>query len=371
MEHIFWLEHHPRSIIGLIEYFVEKKDKVICICNDDGMFKNRANMGWSNENISGVEFTYLNKIDDVDSYLCDFCKYHPCAINYIMGVRASKISKYVNRYLISQKNAKIFMIAERPYLYGKSFLLQKVLEIFYLYLGYKYGSKINGVLAMGTLGVTAYKSWAKGNVFPFLYPKFNDVIAEPKEKKSSAEIRALYVGQLDKRKGVDVMLDAFETLSKNIHLDVVGDNGDIKEIIKARISKMSNVSYLGVWNSNEVATRSANYDVCIVPSRYDGWGMYVMEALEAGIGVITTDLTGSKDLVNSSGAGLVVKAGDVNSLKKSLELLLDNPKIVSEWKELATKYKNKISKDSVGDYVREIVSAPNSESIRVVKCPWL
>lgn len=371
MEHIFWLEHHPRSIIGLIEYFVEKKDKVICICYDDGMFKNRVNMGWLNENIPGADFIYLNKLDDVDSYFYDFCKYHPYAINYIMGVRASKISKYVNKYLIPQNDARIFMIAERPYLYGKGFLSKKILNLFYLYLGYKYRLKINGVLAMGTLGVIAYRTWANGNVFPFLYPKFNDVIVESKEKKSSVEIRALYVGQLDKRKGVDVMLDAFETLPKNIHLDIVGDNGDIKENIKTRISKMSNVSYLGVWNSNDVATKSAAYDVCIVPSRYDGWGMYVMEALEAGIGVITTDLTGSKDLVISSGAGLIVKAGDSNSLRKALESLLDNPKIVSEWKKLAIKYKGKISKESVGDYVRQIVSAPNGESMRLVKCPWL
>lgn len=67
MEHIFWLEHHPRSINGIIEYLAEK-DPVFCICCDDGMFADRASMGWTSESINGVEFIYLNRQENVNDF---------------------------------------------------------------------------------------------------------------------------------------------------------------------------------------------------------------------------------------------------------------------------------------------------------------
>lgn len=369
MEHIFWLEHHPRSINGIIEFLAEK-DPVYCICYDDGMFAGRASMGWTSESINGVEFIYLNRLKNVNDFLANFCLSHHDAINYIMGVRASKISECVKQFVLTQNDVKTYMLAERPYLYGKNFVSRTLLNLMYCYLGFKYRDKLDGVFAMGTLGVKAYKHWAHGKVYPFLYPKFNVISTSENEASNPATpLKVLYVGQLDRRKGIDILLNVFQSLPESIHLDVVGDNGDIKCEMQNLMSKMPNVSYQGVWNSAEVARRTADYDLCVVPSRYDGWGMYVMEAIEAGVGVITTDQTGSKDLVYASGAGVVVEAGSLTSLKNAFQSVIDNPKITLEWKRNANIYKKQIERDCVGNYFLQIVSS--SDSVPSVKCPWL
>ena len=371
MEHIFWLEHHPRSINGIIEYLA-LNDRVYCICYDDGMFEGRSSMGWTNESIGGAEFFYLNRETNVDLFLKKFIASHQEAVNYIMGVRASNISRFVNKYVFTRNEARVFMIAERPYLYGKNIASKIILKLLYKYLGFKYKDKITGVFAMGTMGVEAYKTWAHGNVFPFLYPKFNNVVTTGVSMTNTPDtIRALYVGQFDRRKGIDVLLDVFESLPDNIHLDVVGANGDIKDVVLNRINSMQNVSYVGVWKSNEVATKSAGYDVCVVPSRYDGWGMYVMEALEAGVGVITTDMTGGKDLVCASGAGLVVKSGSVGSLASAFSTICERPAITTEWKKKAVDYKQRISQYTVGKYFQQIVSHKNNHDMQIINCPWL
>lgn len=369
MEHVFWLEHHPRSISGLIEY-LSKEDKVYCVCYDDDIFENRSSMGWSNDEFSNVEFIYLNRLPNSHEFLIKFCETHNDSINYIMGIRSGNISGVVQRYLLSLKKKKIFMIAERPYFYGKNRFESFLLRLLYRWYGFKYQNKITGVFAMGNMGVESYKKWSHGNVFPFLYPRFNNF--EPNKQVSAlTPIKALYVGQLDYRKGIDILIDVFNNLPSTIHLDVVGGNGNIQDKIKEKISNTPNVTFLGVWPSNDVARNMSSYDVCIVPSRYDGWGMNVMEALEAEVGVITTDQTGSKDLIYASGAGMVVKAGSFEELNKVLFEVVKNPSLTKEWKSKAREYKGRISQETVGSYVRNIVISSNSRYMLSVKCPWL
>lgn len=369
MEHIFWLEHYPRSINGIIEYLA-RTDKVFCICYDDNLFGNRASMGWTSDLMLNVDVIYLNKLKNKTSFLKDFIDKHIDATHYVMGIRASNISKIVNKYVFSNAAKHVFMLAERPYSYNKNFISRFMLKMMYLWYGFKFRNKLTGVFAMGLMGVNSYKTWAHGNVYPFIYPRFNNIDLPP-VKEVSIPIKVLYVGQLDYRKGIDILVDVFNSLPATIQLDVVGANGNIQKKIISMIENIPNINYLGVWNSKDVAKNSSNYNVCIIPSRYDGWGMFVMEALEAGVGVITTDRTGSKDLVYASGAGKVVKAGSYGELRSVLLDVINNPSLTIGWKYRAREYKCKISQDSVGKYFKEIVCSKELLSKKKINCPWL
>ena len=359
MEHVFWLEHYPRSISGIIEY-LSNTERVYCICCKTNIYNSRERMGWGREQLSKVEFVYLDTLDiyTQKSFLSAFLKSHSCAIHYIMGLRYGNISVIVREYLLKKSIYNIFVISERPYMYGKTWAERFLLKKYYYYLGLKYRNRIKGVFAMGQSGVDAYQLWAKGNVFNFLYPRFNVVI------------KALYVGQLDRRKGVDLLLDCIDDFIGVLDLSIVGANGNIEKQTISRIERSSNVRYLGVWNSQDVCIKASTYDVCVVPSRYDGWGMFVMEAIEAGVGVITTDQTGSKDLVIASEAGMVVKANSSKELQIALKYIVNNPSVVDEWKLLACKYKERITKESVGRYFRQCIDFAMSTCDNYPMCPW-
>lgn len=369
MKHVFWLEHYPRSISGIIDY-LSTYESVTCICFNKEIYSNRSKMGWSPDAINNATLIYLQDIQDIDVFIRGFLAHHESSAHYIMGVRYGGIASIVNKYLLSHSKYHVFMIAERPFSYQKSRIRLLLLKRAYDYLGRKYQDKISAVFAMGTMGVEAYKGWAHGNVYPFVYPRFNDPIP-PVSSTCSLPIHALYVGQFDRRKGVHILLEAIQSFRDEITLDLVGKNGDMENEIIDRVKHIPNANYIGVWDSNDVVRKSSVYDVCFVPSLYDGWGMFVMEALEAEVGVITTDLTGSKDMVIASQAGRVVKAGSVAELKKVIEMLVGRPSIILDWKSKAHGYRNSILKSSVGLYFKSVVNYVINKEGTEPSCPWL
>ena len=103
-------------------------------------------------------------------------------------------------------------------------------------------------------------------------------------------------GALIKRKGVDLLAGAFLQLAatrKDVRLRFVGV-GDLRAALERRLRPVADlVEFAGFrdWDDLPAAYRDA--DVLCVPSRHDGWGMVVPEALAAGLPVIASDRTGA------------------------------------------------------------------------------
>jgi glycosyltransferase involved in cell wall biosynthesis len=70
---------------------------------------------------------------------------------------------------------------------------------------------------------------------------------------------------------------------------------------------------------------AAAFDVYVVPSRYEGLGRAVTEAMASGRPVVATAVNGVPDLVESGATGLLARPGDPESLATSVRWLLDHP----------------------------------------------
>ncbi len=371
---VFWLSKYPRSIAGTIKY-LSLRYNVTCLCYDKSIFENREKMGWEYDNLDKVNFIYMSSVSNKNDFVIEFVKQHEVdTFHFVMGIRGGGINTFVRKYLLRNKRCKVGMIAERPTMYNMSFVQKMLSFLCYSLLGIYYSSRIKCLLAMGTLGVRAYSSmfWDHGNIYPYLYHKVSNDVKFPSLEVDFSRIRMLYVGQFNKRKGIDLLLDVLDKVDNgNWQLDIVGATGDLEKVVLEKSLKNANINYLGVWKSSEVSSLISSYDVCIVPSRYDGWGMVVMEALEAGIGVITTDTTGSKDLVIGSQAGEVVAASDFDALSKVINKILKDPSVLVEWKQKARQYKLKISDDTIGTYVEKVIGFVENEIRIKPSCPWL
>ncbi len=76
----------------------------------------------------------------------------------------------------------------------------------------------------------------------------------------------------------------------------------------------------------------ARADVFILPSRYDGWGVVVNQAIGAGLPVICSDAVGAGyDLVEPEVNGLRFPAGDVAALAGCMERLAADPALAKQW----------------------------------------
>src|SRR5512134_3369011 len=75
-------------------------------------------------------------------------------------------------------------------------------------------------------------------------------------------------------------------------------------------------------------------DVFVLPSRYDGWGVVVNQAVAAGLPVICSNQVGAGyDLVEDSVNGLKFQAGDAHGLERSMRFLADHREFIEPWGE--------------------------------------
>jgi glycosyltransferase involved in cell wall biosynthesis len=80
----------------------------------------------------------------------------------------------------------------------------------------------------------------------------------------------------------------------------------------------SRVNFLGFQQPASIPEVFAGADIFVLPSRHDGWGVVVNEALGAGLPIIVSDCVGARDLVEDGRNGFVTRAGDADGLVAAL-----------------------------------------------------
>jgi glycosyltransferase involved in cell wall biosynthesis len=147
------------------------------------------------------------------------------------------------------------------------------------------------------------------------------------ETPHSGPMRFLYSGALIHRKGVDLLIPAFLTLLKEgqrATLTLMG-HGELENRLKSLIPQehRGQIDFIGFREWHELPSVYAQHDILVAPSRYDGWGLIVVEGLSSGMPVIATDMMGAGiDFVRGNDNGWIIPAGDEHALyvalKKSL-----------------------------------------------------
>jgi glycosyltransferase involved in cell wall biosynthesis len=163
-------------------------------------------------------------------------------------------------------------------------------------------------------------------------------LRSPRRNEPKQPLRFFFCGQMIARKGVDLLLIAFDRLvniGHDIELLLVGREADLPAFMAAIGQEArARVRYEGFQAPDKLAEYFSQSDVFVLPSRYDGWGVVVNQALGAGLPVITTDAVGAGlDLVEPHVNGLLTRAGDVDSLQSAMEYLAGRRNLVSQWGE--------------------------------------
>ncbi len=148
----------------------------------------------------------------------------------------------------------------------------------------------------------------------------------------------IFVGRLIRKKGVDVLLDAFgRGLSKTpSHLVIAGDGPERPQLEKQAVSLgiRNRVHFVGFCQPKELPRFYCAADLFVLPSRSEPWGVVVMEALASGLPVVVTTRVGCyPDVVNDDRVGRVVPAEEPQALAESMESLLQSrtpPLLVDE-----------------------------------------
>jgi glycosyltransferase involved in cell wall biosynthesis len=154
----------------------------------------------------------------------------------------------------------------------------------------------------------------------------------------SLGIRFLFCGQMIRRKGVDLLLTAFDRLiakGLNAYLLLVGREAELPQFLRV-VSSASHarIHYAGFQPPERLPEFFAKADVFVLPSRHDGWGVVVNQALGAGLPVISSDAVGAGyDLVEEEVNGLRIAAGNPDQLERAMKRLACSPETVRQWGE--------------------------------------
>jgi glycosyltransferase involved in cell wall biosynthesis len=145
-----------------------------------------------------------------------------------------------------------------------------------------------------------------------------------KAYKSFGERVIFTLAQLIPRKCVNFLIEAFLTLNpeeSNLRLLIGGDGPD-KDYLCRMVPRNieSRVSFLGFLPKSAQPAYYKLADVFVLPSREDGWGMVVAEALASGTPVVTTTgVTSAYELIREGINGYVVKPESVEELSTAIK----------------------------------------------------
>lgn len=188
-----------------------------------------------------------------------------------------------------------------------------------------------GIAAIGTWAEREYATRFPGvPVFNIPYHCGLRAFSEaPRREREPGTVTFLFCGQMIARKGLDHLLTAFSTLPENARLLLVGREaelpqmlGALPEVVRARIR------YAGFQAPDALPGFFAQADVFVLPSRYDGWGVVVNQALGAGLPIIASDQVGAAhDLVSPGENGFPFPAGDATALGEMMRQFTDNPSL--------------------------------------------
>lgn len=148
----------------------------------------------------------------------------------------------------------------------------------------------------------------------------------------------VFVGRLAAVKGVPLLLEAMHRFHRPpatddphrafdeppaMHLTIVGDGPD--RVMLEHQAKGLPVTFTGYRSQSEVAEILSGADMFILPSFAEGLPVVLMEAMAAGVPVITTRIAGVPELVEHMRTGLLVSPGNATALFAKMRMLIESP----------------------------------------------
>lgn len=154
----------------------------------------------------------------------------------------------------------------------------------------------------------------------------HNILYKTKGDCSNSAKRFVCVGRLHPDKGQCLIIEAFNILINNRHIgnisiDLIGE-GQSRSVLESKIRKYQLDNYINLLGSKPrefLYPRLCEYDLFILPSISEGFGLSLAEACAAKIPVITCDLDGPLEVIDGGRLGRVFKSGDFCSLADQIE----------------------------------------------------
>jgi len=158
---------------------------------------------------------------------------------------------------------------------------------------------------------------------------FNPARATQTFQKDSNNLVIGSIGRLHPQKGFNVLLESFQLVSEqlpNVILEIVGD-GVLREDLQDQAKKLNiadKVRFMGRISYQEIVQKLRQWDLFVISSLWEGFGIAIIEAMAMEKAVIATNVEGIVEIVDDGITGYLVPPKSPTALAQGIIELLSN-----------------------------------------------
>jgi len=171
--------------------------------------------------------------------------------------------------------------------------------------------------------------------FPNTKTIYNGILTEKVKTRTIVKpldnhYKLVQVSRLDvEQKGQDILINALGKLVNTHHINnfslhLIGTGGS-ETMLREMVSRLGLESYVffdGLKDQDYIYNHLCDYDLFIQPSRYEGFGITVAEAIAAKVPVLVSDIEGPMEIIGNGAYGMSFKSVDVDDLEEKLSIIL-------------------------------------------------
>jgi len=319
--------------------------------------QSRRNLGWSEPELNDVE---VMRPQDAER-LISFAKSAPIdAIHVVQGLRSNGHLVEVTK-ILKQRSIKFWVVIETIKESWYSFLLKRFL---YGVMIRQNRPHIAGFLAIGssTANWLTHRGADRNTIHDFSYCTGHKPVKRktPCKHTSDDRFRFIYVGQLIRRKRVDLIISALKRINNKqlISMTVIGSGIESKKLSlhAAKLTEVD-ITWHGSMGLEIIPLVLQEHDCFLLASDHDGFGVAALEALNAGLQVVCSDACGVSRIVANAPFGHVFKKGSLPELIKCMDNSVKIGKLSDDEKESIYRWAEHFSAQSIAARLNDFLNA--------------
>ncbi len=177
--------------------------------------------------------------------------------------------------------------------------------------------------------------------------------------------RAIAVGRLCWQKGYDRLIEAWILVTKrhpDWQLDIYGEGRLDTELKKLLLEKKTSNIFIHPFTSN-ISEKYADSSICLLTSRFEGFSLVLLEALQHGVPCIAFDCPyGPSDVIDNEKCGFVIKDGDIQNFADKVCYLIEEPKVKEKFSKKAIQKGASYDKEAIMQQWKNLFSSLNKNN---------
>ncbi len=265
------------------------------------------------------------------------------------GVLITTIPSFNILSAIFVKNNVIKIGQEHKYFFGHEKSLQKKIKRYY--------KKLDAITCLTDSEIRTYKKVLTGSKVK-LY-KIENATEMPFETADLENKVVIAAGRFVDAKGYDLLISAFSKVIKKFpdwKLKIFG-SGENEEILRQQIFNENAYNNIFLMpKTNDIIGEMMKSSIYALSSRYESFGMVIIEAMSVGVPCVSFACSGPKEIIKDGEDGILVEEGNVDAFANALISLIQSKELRRKYGKNAKKNVERYSFNVIGDKWGSILS---------------